>query len=403
LKAVLDIAALREEVSIELTENILPYWMGKMVDEQWGGFLGRRNTLDEVVPYADKGSILNARILWTFSHAATVFKGTDRAVRYLQVAERAYDYLTDHFLDKETGGVYWMVDYQGKPVYTKKQVYAQAFTIYAFSEYYLATRSDSVLSKAIELFKLVEKYSFDKIENGYLEAFDRGWTLLDDLRLSDKDANEKKTMNTHLHVLEAYTNLYRCWKNPQLEKQLRNLVQIFIEKIIDKDGHMMLFFDEKWQSKSKTISFGHDIEGSWLLQEAAEVLGDESLILSTRVLAIKMVNITLHKGTNEHGAIINEIHSDGTIDTDCHWWPQAEALVGLVNAWQLTNNDLYLENAQSVWIFIKNKLINTTKGEWYWGVTEDGKRMQEDKAGPWKCPYHNGRALMELINRLEDK
>ena len=294
-----------------------------------------------------------------------------------------------------------MVNFEGSQLVTKKQVYAQAFAIYAFAEYFKASGKKESLEHAIDLFHLTETYSFDQNENGYLEAFDREWILLEDLRLSDKDANEKKTMNTHLHILEAYTSLYRVWKDAFLGKQLRNLILIFRDKIISNTKHFNLFFDEHWNVKSHEISYGHDIEGSWLLFEAAEALEDENLISEIKKLCLAMVEETLQQGFDEDGGLMNEANDKGLIDGDKHWWPQAEALVGLVNAWQLSANDKYLEAAIRTWRFIQTKLIDKEYGEWYWRVDRSGVvNRDEDKSGPWKCPYHNGRAMLELMNRL---
>jgi cellobiose epimerase len=375
----------------ELRNNILPYWSNRMVDNQFGGFYGRRDGLDVLDEFADKGIILNTRILWTFSQAAKQISPA-----YLPWAERAYAYLRLYFFDKEKGGVYWMLDYSGKPVGTKKQIYAQAFAIYALSEFYLASNENESLNLAIDLFRLIEKHSFDVKYNGYLEAFDRDWNLLEDLRLSDKDANEKKTMNTHLHVLEAYINLFRCWPDAQLGQQLKNLIVVFRDRIVNKNFHFDLFFDEQWNIKSTEISYGHDIEGSWLLYEAAEVLADQMLVKELQELSIQMVDTAIKQGLDSDGGLMNEAN-----DRDKHWWPQAEALVGFVNAWQLTGKDFYFHNTLKVWEFIQNKMIDRKNGEWYWRVNREGVvNFSEDKAGPWKCPYHNGRAMLELLKRL---
>ena len=394
---------LRAEASQELTQNILPYWMNKMVDETHGGFYGRRNGNDELIELSDKGVILNTRILWTFSHAHRTLTDFPERESYRVMADRSYKYLNENFTDTENGGLYWMVNFQGKPVYTKKQVYAQAFGIYAFTEYFRATGNKIALDKAIELFLLLEEHSYDRVEGGYLEAFDRDWTLLEDLRLSDKDANERKTMNTHLHVLEAYSNLYACWKNSQLGQQLKKLVLIFLDKIINEHSHLDLFFDDYWKVKSSIISFGHDIEASWLLQEAAEVLEDPILLKRTKEAARKIVQAVENEGMTEQGTLINEIHGDGSRDTDIHWWPQAEALIGFVNVWQITQDESYLIKADKLWSFIKAYVVDTD-GEWHWRLNKNNKVIRtEDKAGPWKCPYHNGRACMELMKRLEGK
>jgi len=389
---------LKEEMHDHLVNDILPYWMKKTVDVEQGGFFGRIDGTETLHVKADKGCVLNARILWTFSAAYNHFQDTE----YLEIAGRAFNYLINHFIDEEYGGVFWMVDYFGNHSETKKQIYAQAFAIYGLSEYYKASKNIRALDVAKELFNVIEKHAFDRKENGYFEAYDRHWSLLEDLRLSDKDANEKKTMNTHLHVLEAYTALYEIWKDKFLEKQLKNLVKLFLDKFINKENHrFMLFFDEYWLSKSDDISFGHDIEGSWLLQKAAEKLDSWLLIRRTKKLAVAMVNAVMENGMDADGGIMYEAEPDGIRDTDKHWWPQAEGIVGFVNAWQNTGDEKYLQRAEAIWQYIKKYIIDTTHGEWWYRVTKDGlPYVVEDKVGPWKGPYHNGRACLEIIKRL---
>lgn len=389
--------SLKEEMHSHLVKEILPYWMSNTLDHEYGGFVGRIDGHGQLHNKAGKGSVLNARILWTFSEAYERFKNTE----YLDTADRAFEYLINQFIDKEHGGVFWMLDYRGNPVETKKQVYAQAFVLYAFSAYYKITKKKAALNAAIELFHLIEKHTFDNKENGYFEAYDRKWNLLDDLRLSEKDANEMKTMNTHLHILEAYTALYEIWKDKLLQKQLKNLIQLFINRFVSDDFRFRLFFDEHWQSKSNEISFGHDIEGSWLMQEAAEVLGDEEIIVKTKELSISMANAVIDHGIDHDGGLMNEAGTKGISDTDKHWWPQAEAIVGFVNAWQNSSDPKYLLLANSVWEFTKNKIIDYENGEWWFRVNKVGEPyLHEDKVGPWKCPYHNGRACLEIFKRL---
>lgn len=384
---------LREECLAELQNYILPYWRDKMVDNVNGGFFGRRDGFDELDDKADKGVILNTRILWTMSNAARHL-----SPEYTALATRAYEYVVNYFIDRDKGGVYWMVDFRGNPVNTKKQVYAQAFAIYALSEYYLLTQNENSLRYAQELFECIEKNSFDPLDNGYLEAFDRDWNLLDDLRLSDKDANEKKTMNTHLHVLEAYTNLYRCWRDEGLLTQLKNLIRLFLDRIVGPDYHLGLFFDEKWNLRSGEISYGHDIEGSWLLYEAAVVTGDEQLIRETADVAVRIADITIAEGFDSDGGLRNEAHDPGK-----DWWPQAEAMVGLVNAAQISGSTKYVETAERVWKFIQENILDTKHGEWFWGLDKEGRvTRSQDKAGPWKCPYHNSRAMIEVAERLKN-
>ena len=388
---------LKTEMQSHLLNDILPYWMERTIDEKHGGFIGRIDGNNRIDEKADKGAILNSRILWTFSAAYNYFK--DPA--YLETADRAFNYINNHFIDKEHNGVFWVLDYKGNPTETKKQIYTQAFAIYGFSAYYKASRNKHALNAAIELFKLIETYAFDHGENGYFEAFDRQWNLLQDLRLSEKDANEKKTLNTHLHILEAYTTLYQIWKNKKLKKQLKNLIELKLDKFVNENSRFQLFFDENWNPKSDLISFGHDIEGSWLLLEAAKVLGDEQLIAKTKKVAISMVNSVMESGIDNDGGLMYEVYSGVIKDTDKHWWPQAEAIVGFVNAWQISSDSKYLKKAKMVWEFTKDKIIDWKDGEWWFRVNKVGQPyLQEDKAGPWKCPYHNGRACLEIIKRL---
>jgi len=393
-----ELLELKQELKEELTHNILPFWMNKMVDDEHGGFYGQVTGKDHLVPDASKGGILNARILWTFSSAAIHTKNP----LYTEYARRAKEYIFKYFFDDEFGGTYWMLNADGTPAETKKQIYNLAFFIYALVEYFRLTNERVCLEKAVELFHLIENHSFDNDRNGYFEAYSRDWKLLDDLRLSDKDANEKKTMNTHLHILEAYTNLYRVWDDPLLHRQLKNMIQIFLHKIINsKTHHLNLFFDENWVCKSNQISYGHDIEASWLLFEAAEVLGEPDILDEVKKKAIKIAEAA-NEGFQSNGSLVNEKNCDtGHVDTNCDWWPQAEAMVGFYNVFQMTGNEIYAHKTLKSWDFVKKFIVDTQKGEWHWSVSENGKiDDKNDKAGFWKCPYHNGRMCLELMERI---
>lgn len=394
----MDIGVLKQEIRDELTGNILPFWMNRMRDNERRGFYGRMTGENCLVPDAPKGGILHARILWTFSSAALRLHSEE----YLAEAQWAKEYVFSHFFDEQNGGTYWKLHADGTPADDKKQIYSQAFFIYALTEYFRASGDVEALEKAIELFHLIEQHSFDNVKNGYLEAYSRDWVLLEDLRLSEKDANEKKTMNTHLHVLEAYTNLYRVWKDEKLAHRLKNLIDLFLEKIIDPEsGHLNLFFDEDWNCKSTLHSFGHDIEASWLLEEAALVLGDEATQRKLKPVILRIADAAA-EGLNEKGALINERDwANGHRDERCDWWPQAEAVVGFYNAWQLSGDEAWFNKTHNSWQFIKQNLIDRVQGEWYWSVSPEGvKDRVNDKAGFWKCPYHNGRMCLELIERI---
>ena len=391
---------LKKELKEELTHNILPFWTDNMTDEKKGGYYGRMTGKNQLIKNAPKGGILNARILWTFSSAALYFKNP----LYIELAKRSKDYIFEHFFDAENGGAYWMLNADGSPADTKKQIYNQAFFIYGLVEYYRVSHDKTCLDKAIELFYLIEKNSFDTKLNGYFEAYSKDWVLLEDLRLSEKDANEKKTMNTHLHILEAYTNLFRVWDDPLLEKQLRNLIMLFSDKIFNpKTNHLDLFFDENWECKSSLFSYGHDIESSWLLDEASQVLGDIDLIRKIQEISIRIADAA-SEGFQENGSLINEKnYLTGHIDTKCDWWPQAESMIGYFNAYEITKDEKYALKTLAAWDFIKVNLIDKKNGEWHWSISGEGEiDVQNDKAGFWKCPYHNSRMCLELMTRIHD-
>jgi mannobiose 2-epimerase len=380
-------------------KDILDYWTTFTVDHTNGGFVGRISNDNVIEEAADKGAVLNARILWSFSAAYNA-----GSLDNLDMAERAYHYITDHFIDKDYGGVYWTTDHLGNPKDTKKQVYALAFTIYAFSEYFIACGNDVVKDHAIVLYKDLIKYSYDPDKGGYFEAFNRQWEPMEDLRLSDKDANEKKTMNTHLHVLEAFSNLYKIWPEEDLKNHIIALIKNFTTHIVDpQTGQMTLFFDEDWSKRSDIISYGHDIEASWLLLEAAEVVEDEELISEVKVLAVKMAEGAL-SGLDDDGALWYEKESEEHIIKEKHWWVQAEAMIGFFNAWQISGEQRFLSSSLGTWTYVKDHLLDKENGEWFWGINEEGQVMsKEDKVGIWKCPYHNSRACLELVKRINNE
>lgn len=321
-----EISKLKNELNNELIQNILPFWLTKMPDQEHGGFHGRINGEGELIKNSSKGAVLNARILWTFSAAYRMLGDK----RYLEAANRAKQYLADKFTDKENGGVYWMLDYKGSPEETKKQIYAQTFAIYGLSEYYEATGKKDSLVQAIRLFNLIECYSFDSKQNGYIEALDQEWNLLSDMRLSQKDTNAEKTMNTHLHILEAYTALYRVWKNSLLKSKLKNLIEIFLEKIIDPTSHNLhQFFDMDWNNYDNTTSNGHDIEASWLLYQAAEVLDDNEVIDRVEIIC-NLITQSAANGIRPDGSMVS--------GDEREWWVQAETVVGFFNHYQRTGS-----------------------------------------------------------------
>jgi len=392
--------SLPDELGAELS-NILNYWMAYATDRENGGFFGKIDQDNRVHAKAPKGSVLNARILWSFSASYTYTKNPE----LLALATRAFHYIREYLTDHRHGGLYWSVDSEGALLDGHKQVYAQAFGIYAMSEYYRATSDPDALKQAITWYRLIEKHSRDPACGGYIDAFARDWSLLVDKRLSVKDENASKTMNTHLHIVEAYANLYEVYEDEELKTHITELLDIFDEKIINKPGHHLgLFFSDEWQMDERIISFGHDIEAGWLLLSCAESVRDAERISTAKKNALLITDAAM-EGLDEDGGLWYEYNSvTGELSSEKHWWPQAEALIGFCNAWQLSGKDVYKNALLKNWQFIKNKMLDRARGEWYWGIDGKGKIMpNQDKIGFWKGPYHNSRACLQLLARLKDR
>lgn len=388
---------LKQTMKDVLEHNILSYWIDHVVDKENGGFYGRIDGDDQIHAQAEKGAVMNARILWTFSAAYRVLRNP----AYLEAATRAKDYFLAHFVDKENGGVYWSVDYQGNPLDTKKQTYAIGFAIYGFSEYARATGDAEALEMAKRLYHDIETHAYDSENQGYIEALTCDWQPIADMRLSDKDENGSRTMNTHLHIIEPYTNLYRVWKDAALEKSIRNLLDIFTDKLLNPETHHLdLFFDDKWQGKRNVESYGHDIEASWLLHETALVLDDKT-VLQKMEQVIRRIADAADEGLRPDGSMVYEHWKDtDEYDLQRQWWVQCENIIGHIDLYQYFGYEDSLEKAIQCWNFVQKNLIDAKNGEWHWAVLDDGTiNLKDDKAGFWKCPYHNSRMCLELIER----
>lgn len=408
------------ELLDNLNKNILPYWMNEMVDPN-GGFYGRRDGEDRLEADAPKGAILNARILWSFAASYRMTGNT----AYLDMAARAKDYILDHFIDREHGGAYWSLNADGTPLDTKKQFYAIAFIIYGLAEYFRATGDNVAIHEAIELFKVIEKHSRDREKGGYIEATTCDWQPIADMRLSEHDANSSKTMNTHLHIIEGYTNLLRSLKEcgsktfpaeliAQVTEATTYLLRIFLDRIENqRTHHLTLFFDDDWNKLDDAESYGHDIEASWLLLETAQVIGDEMLIKETLSHTYHIARAGL-QGRCWDGSMVYERHPDGHYDNDKHWWVQAENVIGQLYLARFhaaeaapesdgtSFRDREIANACQSWRYIADNLVDP-KGEWHWSRRADGSvNLADDKAGFWKCPYHNSRMCLEGISILRE-
>ena len=387
-----------KEVNDEL-DRLLSFWSTQVIDEVQGGFLGRIDGYGRPHSLSDKGVILNARLLWSYATAAR-FK-PDGALKTL--ANRSFAYLNTNFVDRAHGGVYWLLSHDGHIKDAKKQVYAQAFTIYGCAAYYQLTGNLAAMELANSLFELLETHSKERVYGGYLEAHTQQWGTIEDMRLSDKDANAAKTMNTHLHILEAYTALYRVYPKPTYKKALHDLLDLYYHRFVDHQSHHLhLFFHLDWTLFKRGISYGHDIESAWLLCEAAQALEDAAWIAKTKDLAVEIAYVTLNEGMDVRGGLNYEL-VDGHLDSEKHWWVQAEAMVGFLEAFLVSEQEQFYQAAHQCWTFIKENLVDHEQGEWLWGTTIDGHpNREDDKVGPWKAPYHSVRACLEASLRLRE-
>ncbi len=395
----MELTDLKKEFENELINNILNFWIKEVYDSERNTFYGQITNDGEKFPDAPLSAVYVTRIMWTFS---AVFRYYPSVV-HKQIAGEAFRILREKFWDNENGGIYWNILPDGNAVDKRKKFYAQAFFIYALSEYYRAFNDEKAMDLAVEMFNLIEEHAFDKENGGYIEAKDYNWQDIGDQRLSPKELNVKKSMNTHLHILEAYTNLYRIWKTEKSKKQLRHLIRLFLDEILNiQTFHFNLFFDDDWTVRSQIDSYGHDIEGSWLLCEAAETLGDELLLKEVKQVALKMAEVTAREGIGKEGGIYYEKDGEHLLE-QYDWWPQAEAVIGFFNAWQLGKDEKYFDIAMQSWDFIRRYIIDSKRGEWFWGVSSQLAPLNIDKVNGWKAPYHNGRMCMEMIRRINEQ
>jgi mannobiose 2-epimerase len=379
-----------------LRENILAFWLRYAPDQVAGGFYGLVKDDLTAVKSESKGSLLTCRILWTFSAAYRRYH--DPA--YLEMARRAYNDLLTRFWDEQNGGIYWSVSADGKPLNTSKQIYDQVFGIYALSEYYQVTSDQAVLDRAITLYRVVEKYAHDPVNGGYFEVFTRDWQRSRPTT-SVVNSISTKSQNTHLHVMEAFTKLLRVWPDAGLKANHQALLELMLTRIYDsKTHHLRLFMTDDWTLRSDGFSYGHDIEAAWLMTEAASVLGDSGLIVKTRSVAVEIAETTLKEGVDRDGGVFNEGNASGVTDASKDWWPQAEAVVGFLNAYQISGDKRFFDAASNSWAFIEKRLVDRERGEWFQSVSRDGVVQQQPKISLWKCPYHNSRSCMEIMDRL---
>lgn len=387
----------KEELLEEL-HSILQWWTTHMMDSS-NGFKGEIDAQGQTVSTASKGLVMYSRILWTFSAAYRFLHKEE----YLAMAKRAYKGLLQEFADTTYGGFYWSIDYLGAPLDKRKQLYGQAFALYGLAEYAAATGDNEALTHAIQIFQWIEEKGKDPVNGGYWEARAQDGSFLEDSRLSEKDPNVAKSMNTHLHVVEAYTRLVQLWPNQTLLNCINELLSIFKNYIIDPvSSRQQLYFLDDWTAVGSFESYGHDIEASWLLYEAASLHGLEKRKEEFGKIALQMAEAASVAIDKDGGLFYEKELTRDHLSREKHWWPQAEAMVGFFNAWEIGGGDKNLQRSLQVWNFVKHKILDKNKGEWFWGIDENGQPMPCPKAGFWKCPYHNGRACLEIIKRVQE-
>ena len=385
---------MKNEFKTCLTENILPYWL-KLRDPS-GGFYGEVSADGEVLKDAPRGVILNARIIWAFAAAYRALGNRE----YLDAALWAAGWFLEHFCDHKYGGVYWSVSADGKRLEDKKQLYAQGFAIYGLSEL-AACGNEEALKEAVNLFKVVEARFADTVYGGYREALARDFSPLEDMSLSAHDINADKTMNSHLHILEAYANLYKVWPDPALKAAVERLLDLVCNKVMGEDGHLQLYFRNDWTAMPGAVSYGHDIETSWLMLECAKALGDKEVVSRVKPYALSL-GIAGDEGLLPDGSMRYEKLPDGTYDNSRQWWVQAETVVGNLWLWKYHGVSSAADTARHAWDYVREHLVDTEGGEWWWAVLPDGSIDRANpKAGFWKCPYHNSRMCLEALRIFE--
>lgn len=392
----MSMSSIRKQIEEHLYTHILPFWM-KLKDKEHGGFFGKVNFDLTIDKEAEKGGIAASRFLWSFSAAYRITKKPE----YLEYAHHAYQFLIEKVYDHEYRGLFWQVDFKGQPVEDQKHVYTQSFGIYALSEYYRATQHHEALEYAYEIFNLIENQGFDEKNNSYKEEFDRQWNEVPNDKLSENGVTADITTNTHLHVLEAYTNLLRASNSDKVRERLTNLIELFFEKIYNKETYYLdVFFDKDWNSLLNLKSFGHDIEASWLIDDSLKALNldDERYNNMVINIAYNIANAIL-----EDGSLVNEQHNE-EIDYTRVWWVQAEAIVGFYNAYERTNDEKFLRIVEGLWNYINKNIVDRREGgEWYWSIEADGRPTERAIGEPWKTPYHNSRFCLEMMERMEEK
>lgn len=385
----------KNEVKNHLVLDIIPFWEA-LRDDEYGGFYGYKDFNGNVDKNYDKGCILNSRITWFFSEAYLLLR--DDVL--LQNARHGYEFLMNRCLDKENGGVFWSVTYDGKPADTTKHTYNQGFAIYALSTYYEATGERKALDTAFDIYNIIESKCRD--EGGYLEAFKIDFTPESNEKLSENGVMATRTMNTLLHVFEGYSRLYKVTNDERVAKSLKEILDIYSSKIFNPEKHRQeVFFDHDYHSLIDLISYGHDIESAWLIDEGTKILGDKRYIHMISPLMDELCTNIYETAFDGHS--LPQECENGKVNEDRVWWVQAETINGFLHYYlKYPGHAEYLSAAQNVWDYIKKNMMDKNNGnEWYWLLDKDGHPYTDKPiVEPWKCPYHNGRMCIKVLKDL---
>ncbi len=389
-----DLTKLRYKIENELKGNILPFWLDNLLDEnRIAGSLSNRGIKDDDAPI---GLVMVARFLWTYSEAYKIYGDK----KYLDIAVVLKDYLLEKFLDIQYGGFYWMLDNNCRVVDKKKIIYGQAFVLYGLSSFYNIKPDIKDLVLCREIFDLIEKFGLDRDYNGYFDGYLEDWTYTDDNCIAPLGVICDKSMNTNLHVLEAYTKFYEISRYDVVKSSLINLIGVMKNIVYDKhSGHQNQIFLKYWAVVSDLISYGHDVETSWLVWDAIEVLNDDNIRGEYKNYILKLLDTSIFEAADTDGSLYNE-SSEGVIDKDRIWWVQAEFLISLLNAFEMTGEIKYKNRIFQVWDYIEHNIIDKKNGEWYWLIDENGIPGNREKGGFWKTCYHNARACFEFLKRV---
>jgi mannobiose 2-epimerase len=400
--------ALAASAEKELRGDILPFWLAHAPDREKGGFHAYIGEDMKVHDDQPRGALLTSRILWTFSAAYRRYRDPE----YLEMARWAYKDQAERFTDPVDGGLFWTARADGQPVDGHKQIYGQVFGIYGLAEYFRATGDPQALERAKAIYSLIEAHAHDPVNGGYFDALTREWA-----RPKGEAPNllgdAPKSQNSHIHILEGYTNLLRVWPDPSLRRRERELIELTLDRIIDpKTHHLVLFMEDDWTPIGDAMSYGHDIELSWLLTEAAEVLGDPALLARARREAVEIARVTEAQGVDTVGGVYNVGGPRGLINTHKDWWPQAEAVIGFLNAYQISGDAGYFADSVRSWDFIQAKMVDRVDGDWYESLNRDGtpvlsltwhgRAVATAKISIWKCPYHSGRSCLQVVERVRE-